>query len=61
MVKKKTDKLKYNTKHLTVSWNSKFYISIQQRVQEFFGLRMRNFQGIVFMWTQIYREIFKSA
>ena len=24
-------------------------------------LSMRNFQGIVFMGTQIYREIFKSA
>ena len=23
--------------------------------------RMRNFQGIVFIWTQKYREIFKSA
>ena len=22
---------------------------------------MRNFQGIVFIWTQTYREIFKSA
>ena len=22
---------------------------------------MRNFQGIAFIWTQIYREIFKSA
>ena len=22
---------------------------------------MRNFQGIVFIWTQAYREVFKSA
>ena len=29
--------------------------------REFLGLRMWNFQGIVFIWTQTYREIFKSA
>ena len=29
--------------------------------QEFLGLRMRNFQGIVFIWTQTYGGIFKSA
>ena len=29
--------------------------------REFLGLRKRNFQGIVFTRTQIYREIFKSA
>ena len=28
---------------------------------EFLGLRMQNFQGIVFIWTQTYRETFKSA
>ena len=28
---------------------------------EFIGLRMQNFQGIAFIWTQTYREIFKSA
>ena len=28
---------------------------------EFLGLRMRNFPGIVFIRTQTYREIFKSA
>ena len=32
-----------------------------QIVREFLGLRMWNFQGIVFIWTQTYREIFKSA
>ena len=28
--------------------------------QEFLGLRMRNFQGIAFIWTRTYSEIFKS-
>ena len=32
-----------------------------QITQEFLELRMRNFQGIVFIWTQTYREIFESA
>ena len=32
-----------------------------QITREFFGLRMRNFQGIAFLRTQTYREIFKSA
>ena len=36
----------------------KFYGYI---TREFLGLRMRNFQGIIFIWTQAYREIFKSA
>ena len=29
--------------------------------QKLLGLGMRNFQGIDFVWTQTYREIFKSA
>ena len=29
--------------------------------QEFLGLKMRNFQGIIFIWTRTYGEIFKSA
>ena len=29
--------------------------------REFLGLRMLNFQGIIFMWTRTYSEIFKSA
>ena len=29
--------------------------------REFLALRMRNFQGIVFIRTQTYREIFESA
>ena len=29
--------------------------------RKFLGLRKRNFQGIVFIWTQTCREIFKSA
>ena len=29
--------------------------------REFLGLRIRNFQGIIFLWTRTYREIFKSA
>ena len=28
---------------------------------EFIGLRKINFHGIAFIWTQICREIFKSA
>ena len=28
---------------------------------EFLELRMRNFPGIIFIWKQTYREIFKSA
>ena len=28
---------------------------------EFLGLRIRNIQGIIFIWTQTYRGIFKSA
>ena len=31
------------------------------QTREFLGSRMRNFQGIDFIWTQTYREIFKSA
>ena len=31
-----------------------------QATREFLRLRMRNFQGIVFIWTQTYNEIFKS-
>ena len=32
-----------------------------QITPEFFGLRMRSFQVIVFMETQTHKEIFKSA
>ena len=32
-----------------------------QMTRYFLGLRMRNFQIIVFIKTQTYREIFKSA
>ena len=28
-----------------------------QITREFLGLRMQNFQGIVFIWEQTYREI----
>ena len=31
-----------------------------QITREFLRLRMRNFQGIAFIWTQTYWEIFKS-
>ena len=31
------------------------------KTREFSGLGMRNFWGIVFIWTQAYGEIFKSA
>ena len=31
------------------------------KTREFLGLRMRNFQGIVFISTRTYSEIFKSA
>ena len=39
----------------------KIYKLHEQITWEFLGLRMRNFQGIIFIWTQTYREIFKSA
>ena len=29
--------------------------------REFLEIRMRNFQGIIFVWTRAYKEIFKSA
>ena len=29
--------------------------------QEFLGLKIRNIQGISYIWTETYREIFKSA
>ena len=29
--------------------------------REFFGLRILNFQGVIFILTQTYKEIFKSA
>ena len=29
--------------------------------QEFLGLKMKNFQGIVFNWTATYTGIFESA
>ena len=29
--------------------------------QEFLGLSMKHFQGIAFIRTQIYREVFKSG
>ena len=32
-----------------------------QIIWEFLGLRMGNFQGVVFIWTQTYMAIFKSA
>ena len=32
-----------------------------QITQEFLGLRMQNFQGIVSIRRQTYREVFKSA
>ena len=39
----------------------KIYKLHEQITREFLVLRMRNFQGIVFIWPQRYREIFKSA
>ena len=32
-----------------------------QITREFLGLRKQNFQGIVLVWTQTYRQIFKST
>ena len=29
--------------------------------REHLGLRMRNFQGVIFIWIRANREIFKSA
>ena len=32
-----------------------------QITQEFLGVRMGNFQGIVFIWTRTYKKISNSA
>ena len=39
----------------------KIYKLYGKIIREFLGLRMQNFRGVVFIWTQTYREIFKSA
>ena len=36
-------------------------IDFANLTRELLGLRMRNFQGGIFIWTRTYREIFKSA
>ena len=36
-------------------------IQTSRVTRELLGLRMQNFQGIIFIRTHIYREIFKSA
>ena len=38
-----------------------YFLRKRQITREFLGLRMRNFQGIVFICTQTYSEIFKSG
>ena len=40
---------------------NKIYKLHGQITWEFLGIRKRNFQDIVFVWTQTYRVIFKSA
>ena len=30
-------------------------------IQEFLGYRMRNSQGVIFIWTRTYKDIFKPA
>ena len=40
---------------------SKFTNFTAQITRGFLGLRVQNFQGIVFIGTQTYREIFKSG
>ena len=46
---------------LKISLLFKKYELQRKITREFLGLRMRNFQGSVFIWIQTYREIFKSA
>ena len=38
-----------------------FYKLYAYITREFLEIRMRNFQGIIFVWTRAYKEIFKSA
>ena len=46
-------------------WNLAYFLRnlqlLRQIFREFLGLRMRNLQDIDFIWTQTYREIFRSA
>ena len=46
-------------------WNLAYFLRnlqlLRQIFREFLGLRMRNLQDIDFIWTQTYREFFRSA
>ena len=46
---------------LKISLLFRKYTKFLGKTREFLGLRSRNFQGVIFLWTQTYREIFKSA
>ena len=55
-------KLSETIEHVKNEPTFKKSYKIQERItREFLRLRMRKYQGIAFIWTQIYREIFKSA
>ena len=46
---------------LKISLLFKKFTNLRQITREFLGLRMQNFQGIIFISTQTFKEIFKSA
>ena len=46
---------------LKISPLFKKFTNYEQIAREFLGLRMRNFQGIVFLRTQTFRETLESA
>ena len=46
---------------LKISLLFKKFTNYEQITREFLGLRMRNFQGIVFLRTQTFRETLESA
>ena len=46
---------------LKISLLFKKFTNYEEITREFLGLRMRNFQGIVFLWTQTFRETLESA
>ena len=57
-VYKLAETIQYIEKKPTFQEKYKLYGSI---TQEFFGLRMQNFQGFIFVWIRTNREIFKSS
>ena len=57
-VYKHSETIEYVKKWLTFQEKYKLYGQI---TSEFLVFRMRNFQDIIFLWAQTYRESFKSA